>query len=93
MDFCAATIFLVTRVPISWEQQTNSAASQKVQEECVKCGITWHFILGRASHLGGLWAAGVKSMKTHLKRSFNMARPTNRKKTAALTPGQFLVKQ
>lgn len=30
-------------------------------------GINWHFIPPRASQLSGIWVAGIKSVKTHLK--------------------------
>jgi hypothetical protein len=31
-------------------------------------GISWHFIPARSPHFGGLWEAGVKSIKYHLRR-------------------------
>ncbi|XP_041451639.1 uncharacterized protein LOC121405107 [Drosophila obscura] len=35
-------------------------------------GITWHFNPPSAPHFGGLWEAGVKSMKYHLKRTIGV---------------------
>ncbi|XP_018324119.1 uncharacterized protein LOC108736259 [Agrilus planipennis] len=31
-------------------------------------GVTWHLIPARSPHFGGLWEAGVKSVKRHLMR-------------------------
>ncbi|XP_062704432.1 uncharacterized protein LOC134286776 [Aedes albopictus] len=35
---------------------------------CLESGITFHFIPPRSPHHGGLWEAGVKSFKHHLRR-------------------------
>ncbi|GFX78823.1 uncharacterized protein TNCV_1919561 [Trichonephila clavipes] len=37
-------------------------------------GIKWNFIPPRAPHMGGLWEAGIKSVKYHLKRALGRSR-------------------
>ncbi|GFT55541.1 integrase catalytic domain-containing protein [Trichonephila clavipes] len=39
-------------------------------------GIEWKFIPPRAPHMGGLWEAGIKSVKYHLKRALGRSRLT-----------------
>lgn len=45
-------------------QQHNDA----VENDLASHGIQWHFIPPLSPHFGGLWEAGVKSMKHHLRR-------------------------
>lgn len=37
-------------------------------EKICNSGIQWHFIPANSPHFGGLWEAGIKSSKAHLKR-------------------------
>ncbi|XP_045463780.1 uncharacterized protein LOC123673339 [Harmonia axyridis] len=47
-------------------------ASRELNALVQKCAeyetITHHFLPGHAPHMGGLWEAGVRSVKSHLKR-------------------------
>ncbi|XKL65471.1 hypothetical protein PGB90_008891 [Kerria lacca] len=41
--------------------------SDTISQEILKKGCQWHFIPPYSPHFGGLWEAGVKSIKTHLR--------------------------
>lgn len=47
-----------------------------LEKESQNFNITWHFIPAYSPNFGGLWEAGVKSMKSHLKRVLGNASVT-----------------
>lgn len=50
-------------------QQFISSTTPEIAAILSKQNVTWHFIPPATPHFGGLWEAGVKSMKTHLKKA------------------------
>ncbi|XP_048477681.1 uncharacterized protein LOC119694152 [Plutella xylostella] len=46
----------------------NSSVAVEIQEWLSDNSVTWHFIPPHAPNFGGLWEAGVKSTKFHLRR-------------------------
>lgn len=49
--------------------EIKSAEHLEIMNKPIAKEIKWHFNAARASHFGGLWEAGVKSVKTHLKKT------------------------
>lgn len=45
-----------------------SNTTQEIVESLASTGTTWHFIPARSPNFGGLWEAGIKSTKHHIRR-------------------------
>ncbi|XP_039435934.2 uncharacterized protein LOC120417801 [Culex pipiens pallens] len=51
-----------------WRLLQDQRATKKIASYCTDKGIEWSFIPPRSPHFGGIWEAGVKQVKHHLKR-------------------------
>ncbi|GFS69118.1 integrase catalytic domain-containing protein [Trichonephila clavipes] len=57
-------------------------------------GIEWNFIPPRAPHMGGLWEAGIKSVKYHLKRALGRSRLTYEEfETVIIQRGKWMIEK
>ncbi|XP_038106648.1 uncharacterized protein LOC119766275 [Culex quinquefasciatus] len=57
-----------TKLHELWQMFQNECATKKIASYCIEKGIEWSFIPPRSPHFGGIWEAGVKQVKHHLKR-------------------------
>lgn len=71
-NFVGANNELKELYRIFQSQTTNSKLIDNTSLE----GITWHFIPPNSPHFGGIWEAGVKAIKYHLKRVVGNAKLT-----------------
>jgi hypothetical protein len=64
---------------------SSHAHNSQISDHLSIQGINWHYNPPSAPHFGGLWEAGVKSMKHHLKRIIGVQRLTFEEFTTTIT--------
>lgn len=65
---CGTNFVGANRILVSMQKKAISE-NHELAEKMAADGTTWHFIPPSSPHFGGLWEAGVKSTKTHLKKA------------------------
>ncbi|XP_061512596.1 uncharacterized protein LOC133393156 [Anopheles gambiae] len=79
LKFESVHLWSDSKIVLAWVKKTpellqtyvsnrNDCATKKITNYCVDKGIDWSFIPPRSPHFGGIWEAGVKQVKYHLKR-------------------------
>ncbi|GFX72891.1 uncharacterized protein TNCV_1697881 [Trichonephila clavipes] len=71
-----ATNFVGANSQLKVFYKTLNFPDQNLEAYFTEEGIEWNFIPPRAPHMGGLWEAGIKSVKYHLKRTLGRSRLT-----------------
>ncbi|GFS87232.1 integrase catalytic domain-containing protein [Trichonephila clavipes] len=71
-----ATNFVGANSQLKAFYETLNFPDQNLEAYFTEEGIEWNFIPPRAPHMGGLWEAGIKSVKYHLKRALGRSRLT-----------------
>lgn len=66
-------------------EQTLRENEPEIAEQLANDGVQWKFIPPAAPHFGGLWEAGVKSTKFHLKRTLGESVLTFEEMSTTLT--------
>ncbi|GFV25781.1 integrase catalytic domain-containing protein [Trichonephila clavipes] len=69
-----ATNFVGANYQLKVFYKTLNFPDQNLAAYFTEEGIEWNFIPPRALHMGGLWEAGIKSVKYHLKRALGRFR-------------------
>lgn len=65
---CGTNFVGANRILTSMQHKAISE-NRELAKKLASEGTTWHFIPPSSPHFGGLWEAGVKSTKTHLKKA------------------------
>lgn len=83
---CGTQFVGASRLLTPLQQFTHSQPFQdRLQQHCSKAQITWHFNPPASPHFGGLWEAGVKSVKSLILRTIGSHSLTHEELNTLLT--------